>query len=42
MMTGIEREDFTSKLKEALGARMEGLPIANDEEPVVEFWGLPP
>ena len=36
------REDFTSKLKEALGTRMEGLPIADDEEPDVEEDFLTP
>ena len=36
------REDFTSKLKEALGTRMEGLPIADDEEPDVEKDYLTP
>ena len=36
------REDFTSKLKEALGTRMEGLPIADDEEPDVKKDYLTP
>ena len=36
------REDFTSRFKEALGTRMEGLPIADDEEPDVEEDFLTP
>ena len=36
------RENFTSKLKEGLGSRMEGLPIADDEEPDVKKDYLTP
>ena len=36
------REDFTSKIKGALGARMEGLHIADDEEPDVKKDYLTP
>ena len=36
------REDFISELKEALGARMESLPIVDDEEPDIEKDYLTP